>query len=175
MIKAEWSLAFYLTGAASTYSPETLVRVVEQLQKIYRDVLGLSVYAVFTQGTNEYYEERGLHTSDTGNHVCLNSLGVPFAELLAIDQAVSEAIKSGELAPHDLYMEDTFLHSLSMKLGFKRENLANVVGGRTRSCRDRNSAIGYRAGSRRGERPLAYWRHDPVANVVQGRLRTCKW
>ena len=27
----------------------------------------------------------------------------------------------------------------------------------------------------RGERPLAYWWLDPVANVVQGRLRTCKW
>jgi hypothetical protein len=53
--------------------------------------------------------------------------------------------------------------------------LTNVVVGRTRSCRDRNSAIGYRAGLHRGERPLAYWRHDPVANVVQGRLRTCKW
>ncbi len=61
------------------------------------------------------------------------------------------------------------------RLREEREILANVVGGRTRSCRDRNSAIGYRAGSRRGERPLAYWRHDPVANVVQGRLRTCKW
>ena len=124
VIKAEWSLEFYLTGAASTYSPETLVRVVEQLQTIYRDVLGLSVYAVFTQGVNEYYEERGIHTSDTGNHVCLNSLGVPFAELLAIDRAVSEAIKSRELAPHELYMEDTFLHSLSMRFDFKRENLA---------------------------------------------------
>ena len=123
VIKAEWSLAFYLTGAESTYFPETLVLVVEQLQKIYRDVLGLSVYAVFTQGVNEYYEEKGLHTSDTGNHVCFNSLGVPFAELLAIDRAVSEAIKSEKLAPHDLYMEDTFLHSLSMKSGFKRENL----------------------------------------------------
>ena len=61
------------------------------------------------------------------------------------------------------------------RLREEREILANVVVGRTRSCRDRNSAIGYRAGLRRGERPLAYWRHDPVANVVQGRLRTCKW
>jgi transposase len=61
------------------------------------------------------------------------------------------------------------------RLREEREILANVVVGRTRSCRDRNSAIGYRAGLHRGERPLAYWRHDPVANVVQGRLRTCKW
>ena len=61
------------------------------------------------------------------------------------------------------------------RLREERDILANVVVGRTRSCRDRNSAIGYRAGLRRGERPLAYWRHDPVANVVQGRLRTCKW
>ncbi len=124
VIKTEWSLAPYETSAANIYSPETLVRVVEQLQKIYGYVLGLSVYAVFTQGANEYYEERGLHTSDTGNHVCLNSLGVPFAELLAIDRAVSETIKSGKLLPHELYMEDTFLHSLRMKCGFKRKNLA---------------------------------------------------
>ena len=54
-------------------------------------------------------------------------------------------------------------------------SLANIVGGCTRSCRGRNSARGYSAGLRRGERPLAYWRLDPVANVVQGRLRTCKW
>ena len=61
------------------------------------------------------------------------------------------------------------------RLRLEREILANIVGGYTRSCGDRNSTIAYGAGLRRGERPLAYWRLDPVANVVQGRLRTCKW
>ena len=53
--------------------------------------------------------------------------------------------------------------------------LANIVGGCTRSCRDRNSTIRYGAGMHRGERPSSYWSLEPVANVVQGRLRTCKW
>ena len=61
------------------------------------------------------------------------------------------------------------------QLRLEREIHANVVGGCTRSCGDRNSTIRYGAGLRRGERPFAYWRLDPVANVVQGRLRTCKW
>ena len=61
------------------------------------------------------------------------------------------------------------------QLRLEREILANIVGGCTRSCRDRNSTIGYGAGLRRGERPLAYWSLNPVANVVQGRLLTCNW
>ena len=61
------------------------------------------------------------------------------------------------------------------QLRLEREILANIVGGCTRSCRDRNSTFGYGAGLRRGERPLAYWSLNPVANVVQGRLRTCNW
>ena len=61
------------------------------------------------------------------------------------------------------------------QLRLEREILANIVGGCARSCGDRNSTIRYGARMRRGERPLAYWRLDPVANVVQGRLRTCKW
>ena len=61
------------------------------------------------------------------------------------------------------------------QLRLEREILANIVGGGIRSCRDRNSTIGYGPGLRRGERPLAYWSLNPVANVVQGRLRTCNW
>ena len=61
------------------------------------------------------------------------------------------------------------------QLCLELEILANILGGCTRSCGDRNSTIGYGVGLRRRERPLAYWWLDPVANVVQGRLRTCKW
>ena len=83
-------------------------------------MLGFDIYAILTQGSNEYYEEPLLHISNTQNHICLNSLGVPFAELLAIENAVKAAFKSGIHPPMQVYMDEQFYHSLQLKYEYKK-------------------------------------------------------
>ncbi|MES1982891.1 MAG: hypothetical protein V4443_10495 [Pseudomonadota bacterium] len=120
ILKSNWDVGYFHKGIQCSYRPEKFFTVVKELESIYGDVLGLKVYAVLTQGSNEYYGESLLHISSSKNHICLNSLGVPFAELLAIESAAKEAIKSGVHPPMQLYMDEQFYHSLQFKLEFEK-------------------------------------------------------
>jgi hypothetical protein len=73
-----------------------------------------------TQGSNEYYEEPLLHISESRNHICLNSLGAPFAELLAIEKAAKTAIKLKLHLPAEIYMDEQYYHSLNFVVGFEK-------------------------------------------------------
>ena len=99
---------------------EVFIEIVKELQSIYRNTLGLKVYAVITQGSNEYYDDPLLHISDTKNHICLNSLGIPFAELMAIHNAARSSIKDKIHEPAELYMDKLFYNSLKLKFGFDK-------------------------------------------------------
>ena len=83
-------------------------------------MLGLGIYAVVAQGGNEYYDSSLLHISKSANHICLNSIGLPFAQLLEIDNAVRKAIRSGVHPPSDIYMDEHFYHSLRFSLEFDK-------------------------------------------------------
>jgi hypothetical protein len=120
ILKSNWDIGYFKKGIECSYSPEKILRVIKELEGIYQEVLGLQIYAVLTQGSNEYYGESLLHISKSKNHVCLNSLGVPFAELLAIEGAVKKAIKSGIHPPMQVYMDEQFYHSLSFKYEFEK-------------------------------------------------------
>jgi hypothetical protein len=61
-----------------------------------------------------------MHVSDSGNHVSLNSLGLPFAQIQAIDAAVRSAVRAGDHGPSELYMDDRFFHSLKWQYGFEK-------------------------------------------------------
>lgn len=80
----------------------------------------MSVYATITQGVNEYADASLIHRSLSGAHVSLNSLGLPFAQLLAIDEAVRDAIRFGRHDRYELYVDDLFFHSLRFKYGFDK-------------------------------------------------------
>lgn len=112
LLKSNWSVGQYDSAVRYTYEPEAFIRIFPLIQEAYANALGMKIYAVLTQGINEYYDDSLLHISSTKNHVSLNSLGLPFAQLLAIDRAAREAIKAGTHAPKDLYMDGTFYHSL---------------------------------------------------------------
>lgn len=74
------------------------------------------------------------NVSRAGNHISLNSLGLPFAQLQAIESAVRSAIRVGEHGPAELYMDDQFFHSLKWRYGFEKHKepiypyLAPMVG-----------------------------------------------
>lgn len=85
-------------------------------------MLELDIYAILTQGSNEYYDESSLHISETLNHISLNSLGVPFSDLMVIEEAVRLAIRSKFHDPAELYIDDKLYHSLKFKCGFNKND-----------------------------------------------------
>jgi len=118
ILKTNWDAGYFHKGIKCSYKPEKILLVIKELERIYQEVLGLPIYAVLTQGSNEYYGEPLLHISKSQNHICLNSLGVPFAELLAIESAAKSAIKSGAHPPMQLYLDEQFYRSIQFKYGF---------------------------------------------------------
>ncbi len=120
IMKSNWSVGYFRKGIEYSYKPEMFLRIIKEIQGIYREVLGLEIYAVLTQGSNEYYEEPLLHISETKNHICLNSLGLPFAELLAIENAAKAALRDKVHPPAEVYMDEQYYHSLNFKFEFDK-------------------------------------------------------
>ena len=98
------------------YDPEKIIRLLPEIQTVYRDALEMEAYALIAQGINEYYEDDLLHIS--GNHISLNSLGLPFAQIMAIDNAARNAIRRGLHEPAEVYMDQDFFHSLRFNYQF---------------------------------------------------------
>ena len=122
ILKSNWSVGYFEKGIDCTYEPEVFLSIIEKIQGIYRDVLSLEIYAALTQGSNEYYDESLLHISPTRNHICLNSLGLPFAELLAIEGAAKTALRNSVHPPTEIYMDEQYYHSLRFKCEFDKSN-----------------------------------------------------
>ena len=115
LVKSNWTVGHVESTTQYTYRPESILEILRSIQSIYRDVIGLEVYAVVTQGNNEYYDDPLLHQSISGHHICLNSLGLPFAQLQAIDKAVKEAVKAGRHQYAELYLDVPFYRSLQLR------------------------------------------------------------
>lgn len=120
LLKSNWTVGHFGSEVKYTYRPETFLELFSKLQLIYREELGLKIYGVLTQGSNEYYEDDVTHVSSAGNHVSLNSLGLPFAQLQAIEHAARAAIRSGTHRPHDIYMDQLFFRSINWKFSFEK-------------------------------------------------------
>lgn len=126
LLKANWYVGRQ-NQTERTYEPEILLRLIPELTAIYDEVLGMSIYAVITQGMNEYDEPALLHTSATGNHVALNSLGLPFAQLLSIDTAVRQNLRAKVHGPHQLYIDEHCFNSLQYEYGFQKHDLPRAM------------------------------------------------
>lgn len=126
IMKSNWSMGYFKKGIECTYEPEVFLNIIKKIQCIYREVIGLEIYAVLTQGSNEYYDESLLHISHT-NHICLNSLGLPFAGLLAIEGAAKASIRNKAHPPAEVYMDEQYYHSLNFRFEVdKNEKPKNV-------------------------------------------------
>lgn len=115
LLKTNWTAGMVDTDVRYTYVPESLLILFRQLQTLYRDALGLEIYAVLAQGSNEYYDDPLLHISRAQNHISLNSLGLPFAQIALIEGAARKAIRAGEHPPMEIYMDSDLFHSLMFK------------------------------------------------------------
>nr|WP_047169300.1 hypothetical protein [Sphingomonas sp. Y57] len=112
LLKSNWTVGMVETTTTYTYTPEAMLFLFRELRDLYRRVLGLDIYGVFAQGSNEYYDDALLHVSPSSNHISLNSLGLPFAQIMMIEGAARSAIKAGEHRRHELYIDEDFYNSL---------------------------------------------------------------
>jgi hypothetical protein len=126
LLKTNWTAGMVNSPVGYTYSPEAMVALFKELQALYRDALGLEVYGVFAQGSNEYYDDPLLHVSPSGNHISLNSLGLPFAQIQLIEHAARQAIRAKEHGPMEIYMDGDLFHSLKFKRYDEKDRWASA-------------------------------------------------
>jgi len=115
LLKSNWTIGAHDTSVEYTYEPEAILKALPEIADGYRRIAGLEVYAVITQGRNEI-SSPSIHHSKSGNHISLNSLGLPFAQLQAIEHAARQAIRVKEHQPFQLYMDTTYFNSLRWTL-----------------------------------------------------------
>ncbi|HRH19124.1 MAG TPA: hypothetical protein PLE81_00635 [Brevundimonas sp.] len=115
LLKTHWTAGMVETGVAYNYRPESLLTLFQDLQIIYRDTLGLEIYGVFSQGSNEYYDDPLLHISPSQNHISLNSLGLPFAQISLIENAARAAIRAKLHERMEIYMDEDLFRSLRVE------------------------------------------------------------
>ncbi|MDZ4180828.1 MAG: hypothetical protein U1E29_16625 [Coriobacteriia bacterium] len=120
LFKSNWTIGSVGNDLKYTYRPELFLEVAAGLRDTFRSTMGLDAYTVLTQGYNEYYDDGLLHVSGSRNHVCLNTLGTPFAELFAIDEAARQSIRNASHPPAEVYIADTLYHSLNLRLEFNK-------------------------------------------------------
>lgn len=121
LIKHNWTVGHFRSKVPYTYDPEAIVRIIKEIQAVYQEQLGLGIYAILAQGANEYYEDSLVHFSGGKNHVSLNSLGIPFAQLTAINTSVRTAIREEIHGPFELYLDQHFYNSLRFRQGFDKQ------------------------------------------------------
>ena len=120
LLKSNYSVGQYDSHIKYTYEPEKILRLLPDIRTAYQSVLKLEIYAVVTQGSNEYYDDGLLHISSTSNHISFNSLGLPFAQTQAIEHCARAAITSGIHPAADAYLDESFYHSLRFKRAFAK-------------------------------------------------------
>ncbi len=120
LLKSNWSVGYFERGIKYNYKPEVFIDLASKINAIYKATLGLGTYAVIAQGSNEYYDEPLSHFSEFKNHISLNSLGIPFAQLMEIEQTAKKASKEGWHAQAELYMDRQYYNSLNFKYGFDK-------------------------------------------------------
>lgn len=121
LLKTNWFVGKFDSNITYSYDPETLIRTIAQVANVYQEILGMSVYATVAQGVNEYIDHSLIHQSASGGHLSLNSLGLPFAQLLNIDEAARVAIKKNIHAAHELYIDELFFHSIRFNSDFDKQ------------------------------------------------------
>ena len=127
LLKGNWVAGHWRHKVRYSYSPEALLAAISRIRDVFRENVGLDIYAVLTQGSNEYYDDSLLHISPGLKHICLNSLGIPFEQLQAIDRAARRAGSEGVHSRYSLYMDSCFYRALRLGMHSPLQDLPQYV------------------------------------------------
>jgi hypothetical protein len=97
------------------FTPEILIEDFLEIKKIFKEMIGLDSFAVFTQGFNEFSTEDNLRFSEDCRHVSMLTSGAPFVDLMDIEKVAVMNQKNGIHPPCDCYFHDDFFLSLNFK------------------------------------------------------------
>ena len=122
LLKSNWSVGAHDNEISYSYAPEIFIELADHISNIYKECLGLPTYAVIAQGQNSYYDDSLLHISESKNHISLNSLGIPFAQLMNIENTARANLRGKVHAPAEIYMDSQYFHSLKFKFEFKKDD-----------------------------------------------------
>ena len=121
LLKSNWCVGTFDSDIDYTYQPEVFISLASEICNIYKSCIGLPTYAVIAQGNNAYYDDSLLHISESKNHISLNSLGIPFAQLMDIENTARKNIRAKNHEPADIYMDSQYYNSLKFKFSFKKQ------------------------------------------------------
>jgi hypothetical protein len=124
IFKSQWTAGKHSSGEDYSYQPERMLEIYRAIRDGIREALGLDSYGILTQGTNAYPHDGLFHQSPTLNHISLNSLGAPFADLTTINETVRLALRSKQHAAHELYLEEELFLSLQLRFEYKKRDTA---------------------------------------------------
>jgi hypothetical protein len=124
IVKTNWSAAY--SRYDESYRPEHFLAIVDLVRKLFGSALGLSAYAIVTQGFNHSVDEPLLGLSARGNHVFFGGLATPFVELFEIDAAARAALRDDLHSPGDLYLSQTAFLTLNFKHYQRRDDLMEI-------------------------------------------------
>jgi hypothetical protein len=119
ILKSHWRSGYFKEGIEYTYAPELFIEIFLEVKKVFAEVFGLRIYGIFTQGENSFQDEL-IHISEKQNHICLNSLGAPFADLKNIEDEARKNIKRERHEGHELYLDLSYFQSLNLKFRHKK-------------------------------------------------------
>ncbi len=125
LLKSNWSIGYYDSNITYDYQPEIFIELASKINTLYVQTLNLSTYTIIAQGTNEYYSDELLHISNSKNHICLNSLGSPFAQIKDIETSARQAIKDKAHNPAEIYLDEQYYNSLKFKYEFNKKDLSS--------------------------------------------------
>lgn len=123
LLKSNWSIGYYDSDITYDYQPEIFIELASKINTIYEQTLNLSTYTIIAQGINEYYSDELLHISNSNNHICLNSLGTPFAQIKDIETSARQAIKEEVHEPAEIYLDEQYYNSIKFKYEFDKKNM----------------------------------------------------
>jgi hypothetical protein len=114
LLKTNWNIGRWDNPTVAEYQPESLLKLLAEIDDIYRFVLGVSTYAALAQGNNDLFGDELFHVAKSGNHVSLNSLGLPFAQIRAIEDAARDNIRAKVHGPSEVYIDRTLFWSMNI-------------------------------------------------------------
>jgi len=116
ILKTNWTVGSFNITTNYTYSPKRVLSIIDDVAQAFQKNLDMDSYAIVTQGSNEYYDDP-LFSNTQVNHISLNSLGTPFANLKFIEDSVRNSGKTKH-GKYQIYLDSFFFHSLNVPENF---------------------------------------------------------